>query len=66
VTFDVFLDILEFRFAAKDISRETPMPMHDWTRVSAGTYHDFHNAWITHIKEALNGIDISHGIEILL
>jgi hypothetical protein len=42
------------------------MPMHDWTRVSAGTYHDFHNAWITHIKEALNGIDISHGIEILL
>ena len=29
--------------------------MHDWTRVSAGTYHDFHNSWITHIKEALNG-----------
>ncbi|MCA9009376.1 MAG: hypothetical protein KDB01_06500 [Planctomycetaceae bacterium] len=22
------------------------MPMHDWTRVSAGTYHAFHNAWI--------------------
>lgn len=30
------------------------MPMHDWTRVSAGTFHDFHNAWITHIKESLN------------
>ena len=30
------------------------MPLHDWTRVSAGTYHDFHNAWITHLKEALN------------
>lgn len=30
------------------------MPMHDWTRVSAGTFYDFHNAWITHIKEALN------------
>jgi hypothetical protein len=28
--------------------------MHDWTRVSAGTYHDFHNSWITHLKEALN------------
>jgi len=28
--------------------------MHDWTRVSAGTFHDFHDAWITHIKEALN------------
>jgi hypothetical protein len=30
------------------------MPMHDWTRVGAGTYHDFHNSWITHLKEALN------------
>lgn len=30
------------------------MPVHDWTRVSAGTCHDFHNAWITHLKEALN------------
>lgn len=30
------------------------MPMHDWTRVSAGTFHAFHNAWITHIQEALN------------
>ncbi len=31
------------------------MPMHDWTRVNAGTYHAFHNAWITHLQEALNG-----------
>ncbi len=31
------------------------MPLHDWTRVIAGTYHDFHNSWITHLKEALNG-----------
>ena len=30
------------------------MPLHDWARVSAGTYHDFHNSWITHLKEALN------------
>ena len=30
------------------------MPIHDWTRVSAGTFHDFHNSWITHLKEALN------------
>lgn len=22
------------------------MPIHDWTRVSAGTFHDFHVAWI--------------------
>lgn len=30
------------------------MPVHDWTRVDAGTFHDFHCSWITHIKEALN------------
>jgi hypothetical protein len=30
------------------------MPVHDWTRVSAGVFHDFHNAWITHLREALN------------
>lgn len=30
------------------------MPIHDWTRVTAGTFHDFHSAWITHIKESLN------------
>ena len=30
------------------------MPMHDWTTVSAGTFHDFHNSWITHLKEGLN------------
>src|SRR5437667_10569353 len=32
----------------------TAMPVHDWTRVSAGTFHDFHSAWIIHLKEALN------------
>lgn len=31
------------------------MPVHDWSRVSAGTFHDFHNSWITHLKETLNG-----------
>lgn len=31
------------------------MPVHDWTRVSAGTFHAFHNSWITHLQEALNG-----------
>ena len=30
------------------------MQIHDWTRVTAGTFHDFHSSWITHIKEALN------------
>ena len=31
------------------------MPIHDWTRVAAGTWHDFHVAWITEIRNALNG-----------
>jgi hypothetical protein len=31
------------------------MPIHDWTRVTDGTLHDFHVAWITEIRNALNG-----------
>ena len=31
------------------------MPVHDWTRVDAGTFHALHTAWITHLSEALNG-----------
>lgn len=30
------------------------MPIHDWTRVTAGTWHDFHLAWISEIRLALN------------
>src|SRR5436305_507568 len=32
------------------------MPMHDWTRVEAGIYHDFHHEWISEIKRALNRV----------
>jgi hypothetical protein len=31
------------------------MPVHDWSRVSAGVFHDFHNTWIVELKNALNG-----------
>ena len=31
------------------------MPVHDWTRVRPGTFHDFHGSWIMHLKETLNG-----------
>lgn len=31
------------------------MPVHDWTKVTAGTFHHFHHAWITAISESLNG-----------
>lgn len=37
------------------------MPVHDWTRVTAGTFHAFHNAWITHLQEALNGGMLPNG-----
>jgi hypothetical protein len=37
------------------------MPVHDWTRVTAGTFHAFHNAWITHLQEALNGGILPNG-----
>lgn len=30
------------------------MPIHDWTRVSAGTFHHFHLQWIAQISNALN------------
>jgi hypothetical protein len=30
------------------------MPIHDWTRVEAGTFHAFHTSWLTHLMEALN------------
>jgi hypothetical protein len=30
------------------------MPAHDWTRVSDGTFHDFHYSWVLEIKRALN------------
>jgi hypothetical protein len=30
------------------------MPMHDWTRVGAWLYHDFHTLWLTAIRRTLN------------
>lgn len=30
------------------------MAVHDWTRVDAGVFHDFHSAWISELRKALN------------
>jgi hypothetical protein len=30
------------------------MPIHDWSRVEAGIFHDFHHAWIADIARVLN------------
>ena len=37
------------------------MPIHDWTRVPAGTYHFFHQHWIIAIADALNGGGLPEG-----
>ncbi len=31
------------------------MPIHDWTRLEAGDFHDFHQGWVVHLTNALNG-----------
>ncbi len=31
------------------------MPIHDWTQVDPGIFHDFHQAWTIEIRNALNG-----------
>jgi hypothetical protein len=30
------------------------MPVHDWQKVGAGIFHDFHNTWIGDLRTALN------------
>ena len=30
------------------------MPIHDWTRVRANRFHDFHQGWTIAIRDALN------------
>jgi hypothetical protein len=31
------------------------MPLHDWTLVDAGLWHDFHQSWTVRVCDALNG-----------
>ncbi len=31
------------------------MPIHDWSRIDHGLFHDFHQAWTIEIRNALNG-----------
>lgn len=37
------------------------MPIHDWTAVDAGTFHDFHLAWIAEMRKSLNGGVLPNG-----
>jgi hypothetical protein len=37
------------------------MPIHDWTRVPAGIFHDFHQGWTIAIRDSLNSGVLPHG-----
>src|SRR5438445_7094498 len=41
------------------------MPVHDWTRVSDGTFHDFHYSWVLEIKRALKRGLLSKGYYVM-
>ena len=42
------------------------MPIHDWTRVPAGLFHDFHQSWSIRIKDALNRGRLPKGVAALV
>lgn len=37
------------------------MPIHDWSRVSSGTFHNFHQGWIIALRDALNAGRLPEG-----
>ncbi|MBM4088211.1 MAG: DUF4058 family protein [Planctomycetes bacterium] len=37
------------------------MPIHDWTKVSFGTFHNFHQGWIITLRDALNAGRLPEG-----
>src|SRR5438067_1779300 len=42
------------------------MPIHDWTRIYAGLFHDFHQTWSVYIKNALNAGLLPKGMNALV
>lgn len=42
------------------------MPIHDWTRVPSGLFHDFHQTWTIHLKTALNAGRLPKGLSALV
>ena len=42
------------------------MPIHDWTRVYAGLFHDYHQTWSIYIKNALNAGLLPKGLSALV
>jgi hypothetical protein len=42
------------------------MPIHNWTRVEANLFHDFHQTWVVAIRNALNGGLLPKGYRVLI
>ena len=42
------------------------MPIHDWSRVDANLFHDFHQTWTINIRNALNGGLLPEGYSALV
>lgn len=42
------------------------MPLHDWSRVPSGLFHDFHQSWSIRIKDALNAGRLPKGVAALV
>jgi hypothetical protein len=42
------------------------MPIHDWTRVDHGRFHDFHQAWANTLRRALNHGLLPRGYEAMV
>jgi hypothetical protein len=42
------------------------MPLHDWSRIPAGLFHDFHQTWSIRIKLALNSGILPKGLSALV
>jgi hypothetical protein len=42
------------------------MPIHDWTRVYPGLFHDFHQSWSIRIKDAMNAGLLPEGLTALV
>ena len=42
------------------------MPIHDWSRLPSGLFHDFHQSWSIRIKDALNSGRLPKGVAALV
>lgn len=42
------------------------IPIHDWSRIPAGLFHDFHQSWCIYIKTALNSGLLPKGLSALV